>query len=204
MINYHNIITQDKASSMDTMKHPKPTKKYDMQSMFDGFSKRHIATSPNIDSRCSSVTMEQQDTNQCEDVVDVQSIQIAHDIRELATVVIEDTIPFLPNIQYGKVLEVYSGSEFLIAARIYNGYTKVLRPQLYRFRIKLSGVNLVDDDVLREDLASMILDKIVILYHLMFDVSLDTVCCLGASVYVGNHHINDMMNACIRQRLGAA
>lgn len=195
---------------VDAMKHPKPTKKYDMQSMFDGFSKRHIATSPNLDSRCSSVTMEQQDTNQCEDVVDVQSIQIAHDIHELASVVIEDTIPFLPNIQYGKVLEVYSGSEFLIAARIYNGYTKVLRPQLYRFRIKLRGVSgLVGDDTLREELASMILDKIVIVYRLMMDVSecfidsppflFHTVCCLGANVYLGNRHINDAMNAAIQR-----
>ena len=199
-----------------------------MQSIFDGFSKRPDAlnlpkiyqrnkssTSPNIDSRCSSVTMEQQDNvrhEEEEDVVDVQSIQIAHDIHELASVVIEDTIPFLPNIQYGKVLEVYSGSEFLIAARIYNGYTKVLRPQLYRFRIKLHGVSgLMGDDTLREELASMILDKIVIVYRLMMDVSecfidsppflFHTVCCLGANVYLGNRHINDAMNAAnVRQR----
>lgn len=180
-----------------------------MQSIFDGFSKRSVAiahkssTSPNFDSRCSSVTMEQQPEQNYSDDMDVQSIQIARDISELAEVKLEDTVHFVPNIQYGKVLQVYSGSEFLIASRIYNGYTKVLRPQLYKFRIKMRGIHGSNDSLLSvsmcNDLASMILNKIVILYQLVFDSngSNDTMC-LGAEVYLGNLHINDIMNANIR------
>lgn len=197
---------------MDLIKHPKPAKKYDVQSIFDGFSKRNTAiahkssTSPNLDSRCSSVTMEQQleHNNYSDDIMDVQSIQIARDIHELAEVKLEDTIHFVPNIQYGKVLQIYSGSEFLIASRIYNGYTKVLRPQLYKFRIKMRGIVGNNESLLSvtmcKELTSMILDKIVILYQLMFDSngSNDTTMCLCAEVYLGNLHINDVMNANIR------
>lgn len=188
---------------MDSIKHPKPTKKYDVvQSIFDGFSKRNAAilhkssTSPNLDSRCSSVTMEQQppDSNHCYSD-DIQSIQIPRDIDELLSVNIEDTVEFVPNVQYGKVLQVLSGSECVIASRIYNGYTKVLRPQLYKFRIKLRGVECDEhDETMRNELASMILNKIVILYQLTLEPSPQfSYCCLGAEVYLGNLHINHMM-----------
>jgi hypothetical protein len=221
MMNIDAIKNETEAPRRD-MKHPKPTKRYDMQGVFDGFTKLHAivahksSTSPNIESRCSSVTIEPDaaaTNDENDDVIDVQSIQIAHDIYELASVTVEDTRNFVPNVQYGKVLHVCSGSEFIIAARIYNGYTKVLRPQLYRFRIQLHGVSADEPmfrDILRDELSTMILNKIVLLYHLTFQPSespvhgfnhhiFHTVCCLGANVHVKNLHINDIMNTSIRQ-----
>lgn len=180
-----------------------------MFGVFDGFSKKNTiiahksSTSPNLDSRCSSVTVDQIDPNHDnDDNVDIQSIQITRDITELAEVSIEDTIDFVPNIQYGKVLQVYSGSEFLIASRIYNGYTKVLRPRLYKFRIKLRGIATYSmpcgDDAMYKKLTSMILDKIVILYQLALDVDNSNnhtcCCCLNGEVYLGSLHINAIMN----------
>ena len=92
---------------------------------------------PLMESRSSSVSIE----DSVSEKIDVQSIQVDQDIEMLSSVILEHTVPFVPNIQYGKVLEVYSSTEFLIASRIYNGYTKILRPTLYRFRIRLRGIS---------------------------------------------------------------
>lgn len=159
--------------------------------------------SPMLESRSSSVSIEES----MSDKIDIQSIQVDHDIESLLDVTFENTVPFIPNVQYGKVLEVYSSTEFLIASRIYNGYTKVLRPILYRFRIHLRGTESMPDteDEMCKKLKKLILGKIVILYHLQFVLSLsnfslpkiqtfDNMCCLYADVYLqDNTSINRIM-----------
>ena len=98
---------------------------------------------------------------------DVQSIQFDDDISYLLDVKLCDTTMFTPSIQYGKVIHILSGSELLLAARIYNGYTKVLGPRLYCFRIRLRDVSWfgVYEDMAKEELKRLILDKIVLLTH---------------------------------------
>lgn len=98
---------------------------------------------------------------------DVQSIQIDDDISYLLDVKLCDTTMFTPSIQYGKVIHILSGSELLLAARIYNGYTKVLGPKLYCFRIRLRDVSWFGtyEDMAKEELKRLILDKIVLLTH---------------------------------------
>lgn len=96
---------------------------------------------------------------------DVQTIQFDEDIMFLQDVKLCDTTMFTPNIQYGKVVRVLSGSELLVAARIYNGYTKVLFPKLYCFRIRLRDVSFfgIHEDTATEELKRLVLDKIVLL-----------------------------------------
>ncbi len=96
---------------------------------------------------------------------DVQSIQFDDDIFYLQDVKLCDTAMFTPNIQYGKVVHILSGSELLIAARIYNGYTKVIGPRLYCFQVRMRDVpNFgVYEDTAKEELKRLILDKIVLL-----------------------------------------
>ena len=99
---------------------------------------------------------------------DVQTIQFDNDIMSLQDVKLCDTTMFTPNIQYGKVVRVLSGSELLVAARIYNGYTKVLFPKLYCFRIRLRDVSFfgIHEDAATEELERLILDKIVLLTNI--------------------------------------
>ena len=101
---------------------------------------------------------------------DIQSIIINEDIQILEEVQAKDTNTFVPNIQYGKVLEILSGTEFLVAARIYNGYTKVLAPTLYHFRIRLHNVPFfgIYEECAKNELSSLILNKIVLIKRGVF------------------------------------
>ena len=49
--------------------------------------------------------------------------------------------PFIPKITYGKVIKVYDGDTITIACRIYNGYSLVESPELYRFPVRLNGID---------------------------------------------------------------
>ena len=101
---------------------------------------------------------------------DIQSIIINEDIQMLEAVQTKDTKTFVPNIQYGKVLEIISGTEFLVAARIYNGYTKVLAPTLYNFRIRLRNVPFfgIYEECAKTELSLLILNKIVLIKRGVF------------------------------------
>lgn len=159
--------------------------------------------SPMLESRSSSVSIEESMSEK----IDIQSIQVDQDIESLLHVSLENTVPFIPNVQYGKVLEVYSSTEFLIASRIYNGYTKVLRPILYKFRIHLRGIESSPntETEMCQKLTTIVLGKIVVLYHLQFALSLsnyslppiqtfDNMCCLYADVFLqDNTNVNKMM-----------
>jgi hypothetical protein len=113
---------------------------------------------------------------------DVQTIQFDDDIAFLQDVKLCDTAAFVPNIQYGKVVHVLSGSKLLVAARIYNGYTKVLCPKLYYFHIRLRDVSWSgnSEDPAKEELKRLVLDKIVLLTN----VSMSTDGFMDAKVYV--------------------
>ena len=149
---------------------------------------------------------------------DVQSIVIQEDLQLLMEATYEDTKPFVPNIQYGKVLGVYPDGSLMLAARIYNGYTKVLAPVLYHINIHLHGVVhpsvvvVADADKpvserLRdvfcsnrstassvtspsEILTTLLLGKIVIVYNVYAGEHGK----LYADVYHDNVHINRHMN----------
>jgi hypothetical protein len=118
----------------------------------------------------SEISMEEQEHKLDSQSVesDMQTIQFDDDIMFLQDVKLCDTTMFTPNIQYGKVVRVLSGSELLVAARIYNGYTKVLFPKLYCFRIRLRDVAFfgIHEDAAMEELKRLILDKIVLLTNI--------------------------------------
>lgn len=118
----------------------------------------------------SEISMEdhKSDVHVRSDESDVQTIQFDDDIMFLQDVKLCDTTMFIPNIQYGKVVRVLSGSELLVAARIYNGYTKVLFPKLYCFRIRLRDVSFfgIHEGTAKEELKRLILDKIVLLTNI--------------------------------------
>lgn len=126
---------------------------------------RHSSPEPQPDfqseSGYSSISIDQSPQND----QDLQSIIIKEDIQELSVISIEDTVPFTPNIQYGKVLEVKSPRDIIIASRIYNGYTKMLKPRLYRFHITLKDIPYfgIHEEQITVHLTTMILDKIVVI-----------------------------------------
>jgi hypothetical protein len=129
-------------------------------------------TSPFIDNASISSSISHDDIryDESEKKSDLQSIIFNEDIQILEEVQKTDTKTFVPNIQYGKVLEIISGTEFLVAARMYNGYTKVLGPSLYNFRIRLRNVPYfgIYEDCAKNELASLILNKIVLIKNGVF------------------------------------
>jgi hypothetical protein len=129
-------------------------------------------TSPFIDtmSIASSISHDDIRYDENEKKSDLQSIIFNEDIQILEEVQKTDTKTFVPNIQYGKVLEIISGTEILVAARIYNGYTKVLGPSLYNFRIRLRNVPYfgIYEECAKNELSALILNKIVLIKNGVF------------------------------------
>lgn len=134
----------------------------------------------------SSISYETQDI----DKKDLQSICIQDDIDELKTVTIEQTIPFAPCLQYGKVLKVINSREIILASRIYNGYTKITKPKLYNFNITLNDIPYfgVLDNIMKEKLTSLILNKIVIICNIKIDTESNIT---FANIYLNNIYINE-------------
>jgi hypothetical protein len=129
-------------------------------------------TSPFIDTASIVSSISHDDINYKENDMksDIQSIIFNEDIQILEEVQKIHTNTFVPNIQYGKVLEIISGTEFLVAARIYNGYTKVLAPILYNFRIRLRNVSFfgIYEECAKNELSALILNKIVLIKNGIF------------------------------------
>ena len=125
-------------------------------------------TSPFIDTMSITSSISHDDENDIQS--DIQSIIFNEDIQILEGVRKTDTKSFVPNIQYGKVIEILSGTEFLVAARIYNGYTKVLAPTLYNFRIRLRNVPFfgIYEECAKNELTVLILNKIVLIKNGIF------------------------------------
>ena len=130
-------------------------------------------SSPAIDTASIASSISHDDINYDEFDMksDIQSIIINEDIQILEAVQTkDDSKTFVPNIQYGKVLEIISGTEFLVVARIYNGYTKVLAPTLYNFRIRLHNVPFfgIYEECAKNELSSLILNQIVLIKRGVF------------------------------------
>ena len=117
---------------------------------------------------------------------------IEEDLKQLMKVSYQDTVTFTPNIQYGKVLRVLSPRDIIIASRIYNGYTKVLKPKLYRFHIILSNIPYfgVKDDEIREELTKMILNNIVVINNMYTHAESNMI---FAEIYLNGLDVNNFL-----------
>jgi len=135
--------------------------------------------STDVHSHTSSISYEK--VAECPPSPDIQSILVEEDLRSLEGITMTDTQAFVPNVQYGKVLKILSSTEFILGARIYNGYTKVLGPTLYHFHVRLREVPMagVFEERASRELELLILNKVVVLRQTR--MSMDQ--CIEADVY---------------------
>ena len=153
--------------------------------------KNGIIENDSVSSKYSSISVENVSVyNQSE--IDLQCIYIEEDIHSLSKASIEETIPFSPDIQYGKVLKVINPREIIIASRIYNGYTKILKPKLYRFHIRLYNVPYFDEreGEIKSNLSYLILNKIVLLTDVFMNSNNGTI---YANLFINGIHVNDFI-----------
>ena len=124
------------------------------------------------------------------------SILIEEDLKYIQHVTITDTIPFVPNLRYGKVLSVSpDGCTLVVAARIFNGYTTVLSPHTYRFTLVIDGICIIDREAAYTVLTHILLNKIVYVPHLYVHPDTGN---LHTQIYIGDVHINQWM---VKQKL---
>ena len=113
----------------------------------------------------------------------------------LHDILYENTIPFVPPIQYGKVIKVYDGDTFTIAAKLPNTDSPV-----YRFSVRLNGIDTPEIHgktmhekelaiAARDALHKLIYGKIINLQH----VATEKYGRILADVYVDNIHVNDWL-----------
>lgn len=106
-----------------------------------------------------------------------------------------DTLPFIPPIDFGKVIKVYDGDTITIAAKLPN----TLGP-IYRFSVRLLGIDSPEIKgstfkekelaiISRNILFQLIMGKIVYLRN----VSMEKYGRILADVYLGDLHVNDWM-----------
>jgi endonuclease YncB( thermonuclease family) len=106
-----------------------------------------------------------------------------------------DTLPFVPPIDFGKVIKVYDGDTITIAAKLPN----TLGP-IYRFSVRLLGIDSPEIKgktfkekelavISRDILSQLIMGKIVYLRN----VSMEKYGRILADVYLGDLHVNDWM-----------
>ena len=114
------------------------------------------------------------------------------DTDKLKNIEYKDTIPFIPKIQYGKVIKVYDGDTITVGTYFPNDDT------LYRFSVRLKGLDCPEmrtkntDEkqcaiIARDFVRNKILNKIVELR----DVELEKYGRILANVYCENGCIND-------------
>jgi endonuclease YncB( thermonuclease family) len=107
----------------------------------------------------------------------------------------DNTIPFIPPITSGKVVKVYDGDTFTLAAKLPNTDGPV-----YRFTVRLNGIDTPEikgktatekelAKRARDALSSLIMNKIVILKN----VETEKYGRLLAEVYVDDININNYM-----------
>lgn len=107
----------------------------------------------------------------------------------------ENTIPFIPPITSGKVVKVYDGDTFTLAAKLPNTDGPV-----YRFTVRLNGIDTPEikgktatekelAKRARDALSSLIMNKIIILKN----IETEKYGRLLADVYVEDIHINEYM-----------
>jgi endonuclease YncB( thermonuclease family) len=107
----------------------------------------------------------------------------------------KDTIPFVPPITLGKVIKVYDGDTFTLAAQL--PYDPTIT---YRFSIRLRGIDSPEIKttiavekqlaiVSRDALSNLIMDKIVFLKN----ISIEKYGRILADVYLDELHVNKWM-----------
>ena len=107
----------------------------------------------------------------------------------------ENTIPFIPPITSGKVVKVYDGDTFTLAAKLPNTDGPV-----YRFTVRLNGIDTPEikgktatekelAKKARDALSSLIMNKIIILKN----IETEKYGRLLAEVYVDDININNYM-----------
>ena len=106
----------------------------------------------------------------------------------------ENTVPFIPPVERGKVIKVYDGDTITVASKILKG------KDVYRFSVRLNGIDSpeikgkseaekVSAIVSRDKLSNLILNKVVRLE----DVKTEKYGRILAEVYLDNLHINQWM-----------
>jgi hypothetical protein len=119
------------------------------------------------------------------------SILIQEDLKYIQQVTIENTISFVPNLRYGKVLSIEDdGQTIVVASRIYNGYTTVLSPHTYRFSLVIDGIFVIDCAAAYTRLTQILIDNIVYVPHLYVHPESGN---LHAQIYIGDIHVNQWM-----------
>jgi endonuclease YncB( thermonuclease family) len=117
------------------------------------------------------------------------------DNKYLVNVVYENTVPFVPPVNVGKVIKVYDGDTITIISKL--PYTE---GPIYRFLVRLNGIDspeikghTVNEKELarhsRDALSNLILGKIVTLKN----ISTEKYGRILADVYMGDLCINDWM-----------
>lgn len=109
-----------------------------------------------------------------------------------------NTIPYLPDIKYGKVIKVYDGDTITIATPLFNGDTSPYI-KTYRFNLRLRGINTPEIKTKDKDekeiameardfLSFLVMDKIVRLENVDIEKYGRVLC----DVYVQdtNTHVN--------------
>lgn len=106
----------------------------------------------------------------------------------------ENTLPFIPPVERGKVIKVYDGDTITVASKILKG------KDVYRFSVRLNGIDSpeikgksdaekISAIVSRDKLSNLILNKVVRLE----DVKTEKYGRILAEVYLDNLHINQWM-----------
>lgn len=117
------------------------------------------------------------------------------DIEYLVNVVYENTLPFVPPINVGKVIRVYDGDTFTMISKLPH-----TEGPIYRFSVRMNGIDspeikgkTTNEKELakksRDALSKLILGKIVILKN----VSTEKYGRILADVYIGDLCINEWM-----------
>ena len=117
------------------------------------------------------------------------------DVEYLVNVVYENTLPFVPPINVGKVIRVYDGDTFTMISKLPH-----TEGPIYRFSVRMNGIDspeikgkTVNEKELakksRDALINLILGKIVTLKN----VSTEKYGRILADVYIGDLWVNEWM-----------
>jgi micrococcal nuclease len=113
----------------------------------------------------------------------------------------DNTISYIPNIKYGKVIKVYDGDTVTIATPLFNG-SESAYIDTYRFNLRLLGINAPEiktTDKQERELAieaknflfSLVMDKIVRLENVSIEKYGRVLC--DVFIHDSNLHVNKAM-----------
>jgi micrococcal nuclease len=108
--------------------------------------------------------------------------------------------PFVPAVSIGKVIKVYDGDTITIASKIYNSETPKSTPEVYRFSVRLTGIDSpeirgktdmekIHAQLAKQELSNLVLGKTVELKN----VATEKYGRLLADVYINDIHVNKWM-----------